>query len=284
MNGVAILIGFVFLVFINQRLSIKMFFKKSTPIYSIYGPAVGFFHRKESWIKMLFLIITMIIVGVLFKLSFDYIWILFLMCLVTLPLLLYYQSQANYHAHEFNQVTTFLQHFLAHFKIHQQAYHALKEVSHVVDESNSQIIHTAIETLEKDANVHPLHFMTQWCPHFIVINIMSWIQHVEKHGFEQNHEILDMLENDIDDWIEDSTLYIKNMHSIKNKILILCSLSLLISLFNQHMLGSFMDLASNQVYQFATFVFLTVVLFTSIKAFELLNCSWILKSELLWKE
>ncbi|MCD8574124.1 MAG: hypothetical protein LRY28_01200 [Erysipelotrichaceae bacterium] len=284
MNGVAIMIGLVFIFYVNRQLSIKVLFKKSSPIYSIYGPAVGFFHRKEAWIKMMFLLIMMMIVGVVFKLSIDYVWIMFLLCSVSLPLLLYYQSQANHHAHEFNQVTTFLQHFLAHFKIHQQAYHALKDVSHVVDESRSQLIHTAIETLERDATVHPLYFMTQWCPHFIVINIMSWIQHVESHGFEHNHEILDMLENDIDDWIEDSTLYMKNMHSIKNKILILCGLSLLISLFNQHMLGSFMDLASNQVYQFATFTFLTVVLFTGIKAFKLMDCSWILKSELLWKE
>lgn len=282
--GITILIRVSIIVYINQKVKLSGLFKRCHVVNTIYGPSYGYFSRKESWIQLFFLLVILILVGHLFKLSYEYSVVLYVMGICAMPLFLHYQSRAHYHAYKFNQMTTFLQHFLAHFKIYHQSYHALIDVKYVVDQEYASLIDKTLEELDKDVTKHPLQFLFDITPHFIVVNIMSWVEHVEKHGIEDSFETLDMLENDIDDWIEDETLFIKKLHSIKNKIIVLVGLSLVIALFNQHMLSSFMDLSSNKVYQLSIFVFLSLLLVTTIKAFELLNTSWILKSECLWKE
>jgi hypothetical protein len=282
--GITMLVGVAIIVYINRHVKISMLFKRCKTVNSIYGPSYGYFSRKESWIQMLFLLVILVLMGYLFKLSYEYSVVLYGMGLCAMPLFLHYQARAYYHAYRFNQITTFLQHFLAHFKIYHQSYHALMDVKNVVDEEYAILIEKTLEDLNHDASKHPLQFLYEISPHFIIVNIMSWIEHVERHGVEESYETLDMLENDIDDWIEDETIYIKNLHSIKNKIVILVGLSLIIAMFNQHMLSSFMDLSSNNVYQLSIFIFISVLLLTTIKAYELLNTSWILKSECLWKD
>ena len=282
--GITMLVGVAIIVYINQHVKIPMLFKRCKTVNSIYGPSYGYFSRKESWIQMLFLLVILVLMGYLFKLSYEYSVVLYVMGLCAMPLFLHYQARAYYHAYKFNQITTFLQHFLAHFKIYHQSYHALMDVKNVVDEEYAILIEKALEELNQDASKHPLQFLYEISPHFIIVNIMSWIEHVERHGVEESYETLDMLENDIDDWIEDETIYIKNLHSIKNKIVILVGLSLIIAMFNQHMLSSFMDLSTNNVYQLSIFIFISILLLTTIKAYELLNTSWILKSECLWND
>lgn len=282
--GITLLVSVTIVVYINQHVKLSSLFKRCKVVNSIYGPSYGYFSRKESWIQMLFLLVILVLMGYLFKLSYEYSVVLYVMGICAMPLFLHYQARAYYHAYKFNQITTFLQHFLAHFKIHHQSYHALMDVKHVVDEEYVIYIEQAIETLNQDSSKHPLQFLYDISPHFIVVNIMSWVEHVEKHGVEESYETLDMLENDIDDWIEDETIFIKNLHSIKNKIVILVGLSLIIAMFNQHMLSSFMDLSANKVYQLSIFIFLSILLLTLIKAYELLNTSWILKSECLWND
>lgn len=284
MNLVMGIITLFMIFFINRKLSIKSLFKKTSTLSSLYGNNQSFFHRKESWILLLFVSLAIGFAGFMFKLSLRPSLGLLIIGILCIPLIIHYQTQAHHHAISFHQITTFLQHFLAHFKIHQQTYHALHDVSQVMDDQYQRYIDNAITAINEDSTYHPLTFLYEICPHFNVLNIMSWIQHVEQHGMDQSYEILDMLENDIDDWIEDATIYIKNLHSIKNKILILVGLSLIIALFNQHMLSSFMDLSNNEVYQFAIFVFMSLLYLTIIKAFELLDTSWILRSECLWKE
>jgi ABC-type multidrug transport system fused ATPase/permease subunit len=284
MNLVMGIITLFMILFINSKISLKNLFRKTRPINSLYGVNQSFFHRKESWILLLFVSLSIGFAGFMFQLSLRPSLGLIIIGILCIPLILHYQTQANNHAVSFHQITTFLQHFLAHFKIHQQTYHALHDVSQIMDEQYQRYIKDSITTINEDSSHHPLTFLYDICPHFNVLNIMSWIQHVEQHGMDQSYEILDMLENDIDDWIEDATIYIKNLHSIKNKILILVGLSLIIALFNQHMLSSFMDLSNNEVYQFSIFVFMSLLYLTIIKAFELLDTSWILRSECLWKE
>ncbi|MBS3973103.1 MAG: hypothetical protein KGZ84_08840 [Erysipelotrichia bacterium] len=272
------------LFYINKKISLKSLFKKTPVLSSLYGASQSFFHRKESWILLLFVSLGIGFGSLMFKLSIRASSGLIIMGMGMIPLLIHYQSKAHQHALTFNQITTFLQHFLAHFKIHHQTYHALHDVSQVMDDQYQGYISHALNRINENVSYHPLTFLYDLCPHFNILNIMSWVQHVETHGMDQSYEILDMLENDIDDWIEDATIYIKKLHSIKNKILILVGLSLVIALFNQHMLSSFMDLSNNEVYQFSIFVFMSVLYLTIIKAFELLDTSWILRSECLWKD
>lgn len=259
-------------------------FTKTQLIQTIYGPQLSQINRKEVWFQLMAIWCGVLFLTNLFKLNTLLSITFIALVSLTIPIIFYFQSQALSHASFFSQITTFLQHFLAHYKLHRQSYHALIDVKHIMDKEYQANIDLAIAKLDVDSSYHPLTFVYNICPHFIVLNIMSWIQHVEEHGMDQSHEILDMLENDIDDWIEDSTLYMKKIHETKNKILILVGLALIIALFNQHMLSSFMDVSNNEVYQITIFAFLCVLLITVIKAFQTLNTSWVLRSEYLCQD
>lgn len=273
-----ILIGLMGFFWLIKRLT------KTQLLQTIYGPQLRQINRKEYWFQLLGIWSGLLFLSSLFKLNFILSVALITIVSFSIPIIFYFQSQALAHAAFFSQITTFLQHFLAHYKLHRQSYHALIDVKHIMGQEYINHIDEAIAKLDVDASYHPLSFVYNVCPHFIVLNIMSWIQHVEEHGMDQSHEILDMLENDIDDWIEDSTLYIKKIHETKNKILILVGLALIIALFNQHMLSSFMDLSNNEVYQVTIFGFLCILLVTVIKAFQTLNTSWVLKGEYLCQD
>lgn len=283
MNVIEIVLS-ISLIIVMIAIFFMMKVSKTNVIYSIYGSNLKKFNRKECLIQIIVVWFCLVIMSLLFKLNSTYSVLLSIIVTLTIPIIFHFQSQALSHAYFYNQITTFLQHFLAHFKLHHQTYHALIDVRLIMNADYQNLIDIAIKEVDINSSNHPLTFLYRLCPHFIVLNIMSWIQHVEEYGMDQSYEILDMLENDIDDWIEDSTMFIKRIHETKNKILVLVGLSLLIALFNQHMLSSFMNVAQNDVYQVTIFAFLCVLIITVVKAFQTLNTSWILRSEYLCKE
>lgn len=285
---IILIISGIFVLFqlINNDIPIKLLLKGNFKgIQSIYRKHdFDFKFKYLIWIILL-LSISIIVIGLMFFLPYDYILALLLLCWLSYPMLLLWQAQFRYHAYEFEQITGFLQHFMAHFKSHSKVLLALIETKPYTSGQLLGIIEKSIEKLEKEGNANEaFSLITARYPHFIVWNVQTWITSAELFGVDDCKEAIELLEDDIDDWIEDMHLHVSSMHHMRNRILMLCAIACVIALFNQRMLIGFMDLSSQGIYHDVIFVFLMMVLFTILMSYRFMKRSWINKGECLWKE
>ena len=283
--GVAVIL-IVYANLIKKDIPLSYIFKgKFKAIKQIYLEADYTFHPKAQLLVYGLLSVVIIVVALLFSLPNTQIYWLLLVSWLAYPILLLWQVRFSYHATQFHQLTSFLQHFIAHFQASSKVYLALEESIAITEGPLTTTIQKALDECLIDGDVNrAFGFITKEYPHFILHNIQTWISSAETYGLDQSKEAIALLQDDIDDWIEDTNLYIQQLIIMKNKILILCMISLSIALFNQHMLSSFMDLSIHSMYHTVIFWFLLVVTFTILMAYRMLSESWILKGECMWNK
>lgn len=208
--------------------------------------------------------------------------ILILICWASIPIVWLWQAQFQYHALEFEQITTFLQHFIAYFKSSEKVLLSLSESVVYVEGELKTVVEQAIDQLKQTGDTSSaFEIITHRYPHFIVNNCQIWVATAERFGFEQSKEAIELLEDDIDDWIEDTMLFIRNRLQMKNRILLMCGMSAVIALFNQNLLSSFLDLNHIRIYHHVIMLFLMSLYLTILMAFRLIKGRWIVKGECL---
>jgi hypothetical protein len=204
------------------------------------------------------------------------------MCWASIPIVWIWQAQFQYHALEFEQVTTFLQHFIAYFKSSEKVLLSLSESVAYIDGELKKVVEEAIESLKQTGDTSAaFDIITQRYPHFIVNNCQIWVATAEQFGFDQSKEAIELLEDDIDDWIEDTMLFVRTRLQMKNRILLMCGMSAVIALFNQNLLSSFLDLHHVRIYHHVIMLFLMTLHITVLMAFRLIKGRWIAKGECL---
>lgn len=278
------LIAFVLLIKNDIPFS-KLLKGNLSSIKHIYRNLRFEFNLKYQLLMFGLICIVLIVVSLLFYLPIEHMLILLGFVVICYPIITLWQLQHRFHAHDFEQITSFLQHFLAHFKSHNKVLLALVECKEYVEDEILVLVNSAIKILEISGDAEKaFEIISIKYPHFIVYNIQTWITSAEMYGVDDCKEAIELLEDDIDDWIEDTHLYVMSLHQMKNKIVTLSVLSMIIALFNQMMLKTFMDLSQANVYHNVIFIFLLIVLFTILMGYRFLKDSWISKGECLWKK
>jgi hypothetical protein len=280
-------IGLVVLInLIRSDIPIKMVLKGNLKgVRRIYVNHHFKFNFKYQLFMVGLLVIGIVVISLLFYLPSDHTIALVSLCLVSYPMVALWQAQHVYHANEFEQITSFLQHFIAHFKSHSKVLLALKQSREFASGELVKLVDQAIAELNLHGDASKaFRIISNRYPHFIVVNIETWIAAAELYGVDDCKDAVELLEDDIDDWIEDTHLYVQSLHQMKVKILVLTGLSVVIALFNQNMLKSFMDLSEKVMYHNVIFIFLIIILFTILMVFRFVKESWIAKGECLWKE
>ena len=244
-----------------------------------YGLA---YNPKKQGLMFLLISIALFWLSNQFFLPTHYSMVLLSLGWISLPMVWLWQAQFQYHALEFEQITTFMQHFIAYFKSSEKVLFSLSESVRYVEGPLKKVIEDAIEHLQNQGDTgSAFGIITQRYPHFIVYNCQIWVATAEQFGFEQSKEAIELLEDDIDDWIEDTWLAVRNRLQIKNRILLMCGLSALIALFNQNLLNSLIDLQHTEIYHSVIMLFLLSLHITVLMAFRLIKNRWINKGECL---
>lgn len=192
-----------------------------------------------------------------------------------------------YHAYQektFNNFTMFLQTFIAVFKLNPKTYPTLIECRKVCEGEVIDLIQEIqLAMFEKGSIEECLQPLLEYQPHFIVHNLISLVTTIENHGGVQYLEGLDLIQDDIDDWIEDTYIYKKSQITSKNRILALCGLSLIIAFFAKNMLQEISFNTQSDVYQSAILFFLCMILLTIYLAHRILSQTWFEKEENIWQ-
>lgn len=200
------------------------------------------------------------------------------------PFFIHFQIRWNSEEKEFYQLTDFLQQFLASFKQHPKIYASLIECVDNTDGNLNKQLNHWIKGIETGGypKQHAEEFI-QSQSHFIISNLIHLMLAVENYGTFNYFEGLEIIQDDIEDWIEDTTIFKYEQIHTKNRIQILALFACGIALMSHNMLFKTDLISSMDFYYFSLFVFLLLILLTLFFSQKLISVPWIERSEKLWK-
>ncbi len=215
-----------------------------------------------------------------FEVRYESWMTLILLCSFLFPHMLIWMMYHAYQEKVFSGFTLFLQTFIAVFKLNPKTYQALEECRKVCEGEIVDVIDQTLEELTQSGSVEKsLRHLLNYQPHFIVFNLVSLVTTIENHGGIQYLEGLDLIQDDIDDWIEDTYHFKQMQMQAKNRILALCGLSSVIAVFAKNMLEEISFDTQSNIYQFAILLFFAIMLITILLAHHALAKSWFEKEE-----
>ncbi|WP_294562083.1 hypothetical protein [uncultured Traorella sp.] len=216
-----------------------------------------------------------------FEVRLETYLLLALVSLFMLPHIIIWLLFHSYQEKVFNGFTMFLQTFIAVFKLNPKTYPSLCECEKVCEGEVGVLISNMKEVLMKEGNIEAsLKLLSDYQPHFIVHNLITLVATIERHGGSFS-EGLDLIQDDIDDWIEDIYEFKKKQVSTKNKMMGLCLLSIGIAFLSKNMLAEISFDTRSDIYQLAILIFLSCLLFTLFMAHRIFSKSWFEKEEAL---
>lgn len=240
------------------------------------------FSIKKQLVFMIFLVLVLLLLAQLFQMNYEHILLLGLLLVAFIPncfiTLLHYQ----YEEKVFFNVTSFFQYFLAQYKSDSQLYHSLNEVRIIAEDELKVVIERVLERLkqEGDAAVFKDEMMG-YIPHFIIINITNYVNAIERHGSDEYSRGIDLLQEDVEQWIDDTYMMKSALIKVRNRICLLAGFSCIIAFSSLEMLGKIEFDFQTPIYQNMIFLYFIIVLFTVYKAMMLHQIPWIDQGECL---
>lgn len=178
----------------------------------------------------------------------------------------------------------FYQQVLALFKHHPKILMAFSESEHLTNGSFSDDLQVWIEDLREGRPLgKSARVFLERHPHFVVGNLIQLMVAVELHGTKDYGLSLDIIQDDLEEWIEDTVLVKQQERQQRNRIAILCLFSLVIAYVSQGMLSSSGLTGSQSMTQGAMVIFLGMIQATLAASQAILAMRWIEPSEEVWR-
>jgi hypothetical protein len=223
--------------------------------------------------------------AILFDLKMQASLVLLIISIGLSPWFIKFESIYHKEEKDFFELTDFLQQFVAAFKQHPKIYSSLNECKNLSTSTLNKDIQTWVLALEKGGfpKDHAKTFIEKY-PHFIVGNLVHLMLAIEHYGSFEYAQGLEIIQDDLEDWIEDTYAFKQSQQSTKRRIELLSLLSLVIAFFSHSMLFKARSLELTGFYQISLVLFLLMILFTLLMAHKALSSAWIDQRELIWRK
>lgn len=221
----------------------------------------------------------------LFGLPIVYTLVLGGLALALTPWFIAHQLAWIHEEREFFMLTDFLQQLVATFKQHPKIYASLVECADITQGRLATDVKTWTDALEDGGfpKEHARRFIEAW-PHFIVGNLVHLMLAVENFGTFNYGEGLEIIQDDIEDWIEDTYRFKQSQAATRNRIQLLTLASLVIAWMSHNMLGQTSMIDGLAFYHFSIFAFLAMDLLTFYFAQKSISAPWLENQEMIWKK
>ena len=209
--------------------------------------------------------------------------LLFISAVGLTPFFLSYQLQWIKQEHEFFNLTDFLQQFIASFKSHPKIYAALLECEDITQNQLKLDVRLWIEGLEKGGypKEHATAFMAKY-GHFTVGNMVHLMLAVENYGSFHYAEGFEIIQDDIEEWIEDTYAFKQEQIRTQRKIQLLALFAMGIAYMSHNMLFQSDMVSQLGFYHISLLVFFGLILVTLFFAQRMIAVPWIEKKEMIW--
>ncbi len=198
--------------------------------------------------------------------------------------LAYSESINAKQAKNFYMMIDFFQQVLSLFKHHPKIYFSFTESKNLVKGDLEHSIQRWIEDLEQGkALSDSAAFFLKSYPHFVIGNLIHLMVAVELFGTHDYGLSLDIIQDDIEEWAEDTMLYKQMEKQQRNRIILLSLFSLIIAYFSQSMLIKTGLTTQMELTELALLIFILMIQITLAIVQGLLSKQWIESSEEIWK-
>lgn len=185
---------------------------------------------------------------------------------------------------EFYMMVDFFQQVLALFKHHPKLYFSFTESINLTKGNLKKAIDIWVDDLQqgKSLNDSARCFLNSY-PHFVIGNLIHLMVAVELFGTHDYGLSLDIIQDDIEEWAEDTILYKQMEKQQRNRIVLLSFFSLIIAYFSQSMLQKTGLQTQMALTNLALLIFLVMIEITIAVVQHLLSAQWIERSEEIWR-
>lgn len=279
----------VFTVFIylyqRQRQIIKYIPVSHKGLINLYT-IINSENNNISLYKMYFNITVMfgliIVMSIIFKLNLMFTITLIIVSLFLIPLIILWELNFSKEEFEFNNLVNYLNQFIMVFKSYPKIFSTLTEIENTISGDLNLLINESINDIKNgQRTLDSLTSITKKYPHFIVHNLHSLVFSIEQYGNKDYFDALDLIQDDIDDWVDDVINYNYSKKRIIGKVVFLIGFALVICFMAIRMLFSIDLKVSGITYQVAILVFCLIQIITYVMSVSLLNNKWIEPSEVL---
>lgn len=225
-------------------------------------------------------LLILIFLALMIHLHILYITILVFIFILISPLIIHWNFINFKNISDYQNLCIYLSQFILIFKNNHKIISTLYEMQDTMDKNTNQLINKMIFAIESGSdNQSALGIIGQVYPHFILHNLHSLVTSVEKYGSDNYYYALNLIQDDVDDWLEDLDTYFNLKRSLVRKINLLIAFAYLISFIAVKMLFSVSLDMNNFLYQKAIFTFFVIELMTYLFAQSLYNDNFIHKGE-----
>ena len=272
-------------LFYKQRQIIKYLPVSHKGLINLYN-IVNSEYNNTTLYKLYFNIFLMfaftVVMVVIFKLNLIFTITILIVSLLLIPLLILWQLNFEKEAFEFNNLVTYLNQCIIVFKSYPKVYATLIEIENAVSGNLNCLIEESINNIKSGESIFDsLYTITKAYPHFILHNLHTLVCSVEQYGTSDYYEALDLIQDDIDDWLEDVSAYNFAKKRIINKVTFLIGFAVVICFMALRMLSTIDININGSLYQLSIFFFCMIQIFTYVISVSLLNSKWIESSEKL---
>ncbi len=251
-------------------------------LYQIMKSNKSYVSIYKLYFNLFILLVLIIIMAITLKLNLMFTISLLIISLLLMPLLILWRLNYYHQEFEFNNLVTYINQFVIVFKFHPKVYATLIEIENSISGKLNCLVNNSIESIKNGKTVFKaMEDITNAYPHFIVYNLHSLVYSIEQYGNNDYFEALDLIQDDLDDWVEDITAYNYAKSRIISKVTVLIMFAFIICLIALKMLFSVKVSSNSSLYQIAMFIFCLLQIFTYVISCSLLNVKWIERSEII---
>lgn len=210
-----------------------------------------------------------------FELALFNMVILIVVISVLLPIFILLQYEYSYEERSFKEFTMFIQSLSSDFKGYPKAYAALQGSQKYCGDNLNQCVQEVLEQLEKGEEYDKALSLLDERYHFFVLhNLLVLMGAVEKYGANHYMEGIDLIQDDLDDCIEDMYLLQHQLINIRNRVYVLCAMSLFIGFLSKEMLSDLYVFSTSKTYQLSILIYALSVLLAIFLCTIALRNTW----------
>ena len=255
--------------------------KKIQDSINKYGTNIS---TKNFMLEVLGIISGIIIISYSLKIKFIPFIIVIFISLVIIPLIVlaWYKQMAS--AKKFSLLTDYLSNIIPIFMQKSKIRYTLGELSTITSDVMKKSIDNAIEYIDKikdDPQMlkNALRIIEEEFPNSRVRSVHQFLISVEDANSSTYKDIANNLYEDVESWIKRTYTFKKDLANRRNKLLILCILTLLMDLMFVYVYGAnkfFTGYTDNIFYQISSTIFVISIEIISALILAKLNGDWLI--------
>lgn len=246
------------------------------------------YSTKDFLIETLIILVIVFFIAYISKLELKFILILLLITIFMIPILIHALFRQNYNVKKFEMLEDYLNNIIPIFTQKTKIRYTLGELLDVTNGEMKQSLTKAIRYIDKTTDdpkllFNALKIIENDFPNSRVKSVHKLLLSIESHNSLDYKDVCDNMYDDVEEWIRRVYIFQKDLKNRRNKIIILCLMTLILNCLFVYIYVSndtFVGFTKNILYQVSTLVFIASVLIIITIILVKLNGEWLINDTL----